>query len=51
MVTETALCICVSVLVYGLVQIITKNDFFIENLKAVIRHGKTKSMPEGRGKN
>ena len=38
---ETAMCICISVLVYGLIQILTKNDFFIENLNAVLK-GKRK---------
>lgn len=33
---ETVLCIGFSVLIYGLVQIFTKNDFFMENLKSVL---------------
>lgn len=40
-ITETALCVSISILIYGLIQIITKNDFFMENLKSVLK-GKRK---------
>lgn len=36
-ITETAACICSSVLIYGVIQIITGNDFFMENLNSILR--------------
>ena len=39
-ITETALCVCISILTYGLIQIVTKNDFFMENLKSVLNRRK-----------
>ena len=35
--TETVLCVSISVLIYGLLQIITKNNFFMENLKFILK--------------